>query len=306
MKKFSLFFLICLLTISFTKTNIAQVYYPFPDSNASWRIVQYNYPPGQFPPYLQLFDYIISGDTLINDMQYVKITRNDYDIACSRTILGSYYAGAYRNDIAAKKVYFIPPEENEEVLLYDFSLEPGDTVPLTYNNQLYPELMVWYIDSVYCYNEYRRRIVFDYSAIIEGIGADEGLLEPISGYEPLYGRWCYYQNDTLLLYIDDYSCTISTDTCVSVSIPNNNIYTNILTISPHPVVNISHICIKPLYNDYNNYRIFIYDITGESKMTSSFTSTSITINKNDFGGGIFLYRLYYKDNILQSGKIIIF
>ena len=140
--------------------SICQSYTPFPDSNAVWKIVYKTYPPGPMPSYEFHFDQFIGGDTIINSTLYNKLYELDYDPNCSLNTYGPYYVGCFRNDIPEKRVYFIKKTQSEELLLYDFSLNIGDTVPQTYINFSYPYLIVEDIDSVMVGSSYRKRFTY--------------------------------------------------------------------------------------------------------------------------------------------------
>ena len=74
----------------------AQSYHTLPDSNAVWKSCEHPYPPGPMISYLRHWDDVLMGDTLINNFQYKKIGRIDYDVECSQIFIGPYYYTALR------------------------------------------------------------------------------------------------------------------------------------------------------------------------------------------------------------------
>ena len=104
-------------------------------------------------------------------------------------------------------MFFVEINNNQEELLYDFSLNPGDTLPHAYNNQ-YEYAIVFSIDSVLVGNQYRKRFNLEYTEtgateIIEGIGSNAGLLEPLFQFEDNYRLGCFNFYDSV--YYPDYS-----------------------------------------------------------------------------------------------------
>ena len=115
MKKLT--FLLILLLISIFSNS--QTYYTFPDSNAIWSQVSKNIYDGT----IHKHRFGLYGDTIINSKTYSKI----YSLYDSTLIHpNSTYYAAIRED-SLKRVYILfvgfP-----EILLYDFSLNIGDTI----------------------------------------------------------------------------------------------------------------------------------------------------------------------------------
>ena len=112
--------LFCLLLLCISELQ-SQSYHTFPDSNAVWKSCELPYPPGSMLWYYAHWDYVLMGDTLINNLVYKKVGRIDYDVECSQVYTGPYYYTAIREDTVERKVYQF--ENDENWLLYDFSLE---------------------------------------------------------------------------------------------------------------------------------------------------------------------------------------
>jgi hypothetical protein len=180
MKKF-IFLIPMLLTLS----SICQTsgYQPFPDSSAVWNVhgLFYGWPP----PDDEFYSIVVSGDTLINSLIYHKLT-TPYILSSEtpKNLQGiAGYRGAYRQVAANRKVYYIPPTAVAEQLLYDFTLQEGDTVK-GYLEPYSTKDIVEAIDSVWAGNGYHKRWLINsfYSIyLIEGIGSTYGLIEPSPG-----------------------------------------------------------------------------------------------------------------------------
>lgn len=97
----------------------------FPDSNVVFVNSFYQEIPfGQIGwPYqlMEVTNFCVDGsDTIIASNTYKKV------IECPEQV----YHGAYRSE--NRKVYFVPKDSTNQYLLYDFSVEVGDTIPQVY------------------------------------------------------------------------------------------------------------------------------------------------------------------------------
>ncbi len=304
--------LIILFAFSLLALNSqSQSYVPFPVSNAVWQEVTLPYPPGIIPYYSNHFHYFISDDTLINEFTYQKIYKTEYDVECSQHILGTNYAGAYRNDINDKKVYFLQPGTDEEVLLYDFKLNVGDTVPQTFNNYTYPDLYVYSIDSALIGNQFRK--VFTYGMqtypliqVLEGIGAETGLIEPMEIFEYINYLRCFHQNDSLI-WISSFadSCNLETDTCLSLSVQEFNANNNIIYLYPNPSEGKIKLYIENPWKYSLPLSILIFNELGNVVLQDCI----IPEQEIDFDlqnrPGLYFYKIYSDSDLIKNGKILI-
>lgn len=88
-----------------------------------------------------------------------------------------------RDNVATKKVYFIEHGKSTEEVLYDFTLEVGDTIRGYHVDYHYPRATVKAIDSVLIGNEYHKRLLLSdvYNIYwIEGVGSTYGLTEGVT------------------------------------------------------------------------------------------------------------------------------
>lgn len=137
-----------------------------------------------------------------------NIPGEGYD--CYNVFTFNNFLGLLRQD--GEIIYFTPSDdmENEE-LLFDFSLNIGDTIPQSLSFDYYPigYAVVSDIDSIYMYDNYYKRIYFEtqFESIyevdfyMEGIGHRDGLITPYGlDFEHLFwvrayrkGEIPYYQ-----------------------------------------------------------------------------------------------------------------
>lgn len=158
----------------------AQVYHPFPTADVTWTVGSGSSDCFMFGFGEGFARVQTTGDTLIQNVEYSKITEVYSNHAC-----GIYQrSGAIRNDTIERKVYFIPEGALAEELLYDMSLLPGDVFDLF---DIGP-LMLDSIDSLQIDLEYHRRFNFTEQfgfqtyQVIEGVGSTIGVT---SGYDTI-------------------------------------------------------------------------------------------------------------------------
>ena len=107
------------LTHTLTLHSQPHKYIPFPDSNAIWVIKQVD----EFGEFQLGYQYFIENDTIINGITYHKVYR-----AKDSMLLDKHWNWkGLRNDTAARKV-FMCSTFGAEFLLYDYSLNEGDTI----------------------------------------------------------------------------------------------------------------------------------------------------------------------------------
>ncbi len=175
--------------LSFISCSLASaqtsVYHPFPDSNAVWGMVS-----GCSDMVLQCGNSIyiqnyFAGDTSIEGNTYKvvhEVVSQDAGGCCGPPEdLGP---GFLRDDTVARKVYWRIPGMDADTLLFDFTLELGDTLGGLYGNTglcAGGVFTVQSIDSVQVGGSFRRRINFSgtdpcqQTSIIEGMGSTNGL-----------------------------------------------------------------------------------------------------------------------------------
>ncbi len=163
-------------------------YKPLPMQNAEW--YQYGGIALLSCPTCTLVDYkyYTDGDTLINSQTYVKIKKLEVPSINDLSLFPTY-TGAIRQDTLNQKIYVVLTDSTTEHILYDFSLQVGDT-----NNSVLHSLVsdclgfntetLYLIDTIQVNGNDHRVFHFQGScagnevSYIEGIGSDFGLLFP--------------------------------------------------------------------------------------------------------------------------------
>jgi len=211
------FMLACLISnYSFAQTSS---YIPLPESDAVWNFKLSHYCMNMGSSVEKRYSVFLSGDTIINNVNYIKISASNAelisgDMECCSTCIKTGYRGAFRQDSSERKVYFVPENETTEQLLYDFNLQINNSSPPYFND---PSATVLSVDSIIIDGEYRRRIKnnFTYNVyIIEGIGSTYGLIEYNPGeVHDLYSisLLCFIHNDVIIYPEDVDECFLITD-----------------------------------------------------------------------------------------------
>jgi hypothetical protein len=303
MKKF-LLLIATLITLS--AKSQTSVYHPFPDSSAVWNFhttLAMCTLGGGVESY---YSITISGDTLINSQVYHKLftpfVQSIVTGTCSPYVF-SGYDGAVRQDTANRKVFYVPPSDSTEQLLYDFSMQVGDTVKGYIESIILPLDTVQSIDSVLVGNNYRKRWLINscYNImLIEGIGSTFGLIEPSPGCildVPYYELICFKQNGMTLYPDTNANCEVITD------VKNINPETYLTTITPNPFSD------KLTINNNNNdlSEIILYDMVSRKLLQQKFTN-AVTLNTSQLAKGIYLYEVRnpdsYRGGMAKKGKVV--
>lgn len=184
---------------------ISQNYHPFPQKDAKWNVFLV-FGIYDNPPDTTMLRFVLNGDTTIEGKFYNRLCLEKGDT--SNPILTGY--GGMREE--NRKVYYFGPSligfpGYEEVLLYDFSVKPGDTV--YHNAYKYFKTVILATDSVLVGDSYRKRFKVNASNNrfpdeywVEGIGSiRNGLLAHITALPTCcYVYWenvCFTENDTV-------------------------------------------------------------------------------------------------------------
>jgi len=299
------FNILFILIIILVKGGQSQTYYPFPDSSAVWRTDWITIDCLQSESPASQYQYLLSGDTIINGNNYVKVFRTGFISPFCNPVTPysqpSGYQGAYRQNINGKKVFLMLPDSIHEILFYNFSLSAGDTLEGYFNlpgmfcNDI---LVVDFIDSVMVGNAMRKRIhtagngVCD-SYFIEGIGSTHGLFESLISFEGGGQLECFTQNGDVLYKNDSLSdCQLISGVSIEEKKQNIKLYPNPANdyLSVQGIPEGAHIN----YEIYNSYAKIIK--TGSCKKN--------LISITGIGNGLFLIKLYVDGEYLRCFKII--
>ena len=196
----------------------AQVNYPIPQEPTSeWRIDYAQWDGTSNYVRTNAARIFVAGDTLINGNTYSRLLSTG--VITTSWLGGSYdypyenaFYGFIRTDTARTWFFYDSTEE----LLYDFTLQAGDTLPMTTINWS-PTVIISSVDSVLVNGKYLRRFnLFDPVQsdlichwYIEGIGSENGLISPMQMM--MDNGWYFdcYAEDHVPVFPEDSDCILS-------------------------------------------------------------------------------------------------
>ena len=156
-------------------------------------------------------------DTTINELVYKKILRSD-DLLQTNWFVYGYI----REDIPMRKVFTFDNYKKKDVLLYDFSLEEGDSI-LTHDGGRYLKVIKVVNAPFGNSNELRKQIYFFSSNAgpqwIEGIGSTLGVLEGLNSFFTTgsdRNLVCYSENGQLIYHNPNFSSCFPKGSKVSI------------------------------------------------------------------------------------------
>lgn len=252
----------------------------------------------------QLYNYYTNGDTTFNSLVYKKIfKKGENEYHCPNTFPPSNPVGyidttpSYFLRSTGKKMFLRKPVDTSEYLLYDFNLEVGDTLPLTYNNNL-SDIVVDSIDSIYTPFGYRKKFNIAGGCLIEGIGSSVGLVESIniSSGDLAYKLDCFSLNDTAYYPNIGPSCNMKVGIDSYNKVANYSIYPNPFNAST--TIKFSSIT--------NIEELIIYNIYGQAlKVMKNISGEIIIIERESLKNGIYFIKLLRDNEINTLDKLII-
>ena len=293
--------LLLLATLSSLFANgQTSVYHPFPDSNAVWNFhfQWYCFANGTADEY---YSITFSGDTIIGSQTYHKLS-TPFVQSYSTGTCGGYptgFRGAIREDTAARKIFFVPPSESTEQLLYDFTMQVGDTVRGFTASFAWPADIVQSIDSILVGTTYRKRWNINncYNIhFIEGIGSTYGLIEVSPGCVtdlPDYTLTCFQQNGNA-----HYPDTI-TNCQLITSIQSKDKVLYKVEAFPNP----SNGCFTIEFGGGDIKELFITDLLGKIILRQSIDKQT-QIKIDNLHAGTYLLILIDRNGLRLNSKIV--
>lgn len=262
------------------------------------------------PPLWVRFPYYVkfSGDTTINQLNYLKIWETDEEDSTNW-----YQQGFIRSD-SNGDIYMRDLIDNEG-LVYKFDVNPGDTFSVSNPFHIYDFVAeVAEVDQVFIgpANEYRKRIkIIDYEGIswgeeeywIEGIGSMAGIIT--SGFHlysltgGVHDALCQWQNNSLVYSNPGFNFCFNI-----VSTPEISDEPIGISINPNPLKNKSKVVIEGLADA--NCTLLISDMYDKKIIEYNFKySKEITIERRLFNSGLYIISLIDRNNIIARKKLIV-
>ncbi len=203
-----------------------------------------------------------------------------------------------REDTIARKVYIYYPlwEPNPDQLLYDFTLNVGDTLQSYYAGYGFP-LVLSAVETVTLNNgEIRKKYVFEedpYIFYIEGIGGGLGLVLPLYFFE--------HQDRTLYCVKKDGEDIWGTE-CNTVFIAVKNEPEISISVFPNPVDDVLNINLNNI-SESHPFSFEMFDLNGTKILTTRLESSDNAVSLTNLSPGFYIYKIR-SEATLKNGKLV--
>ena len=307
-------------------TSVGQEYeyVPFPTENATWKTDMWSW---QCNPNTAFCEQVVLGvgqpdNLIINDTVYTGV-----HLAGITGQLGSAVAAIRTvEDSVTKKVWMRATTgfHQNEILLYDFNLNVGDTIPFSSwdkyqgeGNQLVGKIItVHYIDTVIIAQTTRKRFhllqdgISSGTKIIEGIGSTCGLGPGIEFWE--FEHWwelqCFLQEGAFIYgmqyeqeYVEYLQSQHTYAYCQDVTGIDEAIVNGLFRVYPNPVTGntfrIEGYGLDP-------EQVKVYDALGRPVQVRKTQIDDVIVVNADFISGVYLLQIELQNSQLSYQRIV--
>lgn len=271
----------------------SQNYFPLIEEDKKWSVLYevFHIPP--VPPFYSTENFKVIGDTNINSVFFKKLYQSNEQIPTSWNL--SYLIREDTN----KRIWLRGVSNENEFLLYDFSIGQGDSIQVGYFEPIY--LHVDSISSIMINGTLRKQYWMSYNGLpdyqetwIEGLGSDKGIIW--SGSALLIGGWtyllCVHEDDELIYMNPDYNvCYLLTNitekTKEQIQIYPNPAKNNLTIINPESIKIES---------------VSLHDLMG--RQIIEFEPISLLLDISHLSSGIYLLKISYNNEQIVK-KILV-
>jgi hypothetical protein len=286
-----------LLSVSFIS---AQPYLPMLQEGNAWSVdVYWSNFGGQY--WIETQQISISGTIEINGETYHRMFNNDGESCYVRE--------------ENEKIYLFNDLNNSEFILYDFTLNVGNTFSLPhedlytctygYGSYRFQNATVTNVSTQFIAGANRKVIEFDFTAPlfgqeiwIEGIGSIRGIA-PGGDFEAdgIQGTnlACFTQNGETTYFNDATQCDNTT-----LNNPDN--LKSRITLYPNPVKKTS---ILQFPAEAAIDRLKIYNLSGKLIRDEIISEKHFKINAMNYASGLYFYQVFSENKLLKTGKFIV-
>jgi hypothetical protein len=301
MKKF---LLLTTLIVSFLGQSQTNDYF---QNGAKWRINRTGISMVASCGMMQFYVCEIAGDTTIGAHTYKKFIH--HGLATELGIMG--YMGPCAPDSTFSQHYAFLRQENERIylydrfdqidtLLYDFDLQVGDFLPLTYNN-LSSDIQIDNITTIQVGTETRNVFHFNQGngidSLIEGIGHNKGLIGTMQPFE-------FFEYELMCFSLDGTSYYPSLGVACDLTVSTQEIIQTISSqISPNPVVDFAQTSFS---NPVNIIDVLAIDLLGRKVILpyKSVNENTIEIDSRELTKGYYVISYQLDNNSTLTGKFL--
>ena len=282
--------------------SYTQSYIPMLEEDNIWSVDEYvnilSNPPIMYTITHQV---TVSGDTIVDGKTYKRVFNNDGETHC---------LVREENGI----VYKYSVTSTNEVILYDFTMELGETFTLPTDpdnqycttggfNYFVPEIEVVDVSTQFIAGEDRKVIEFDFmigngitETWIEGIGS-------VLGFDPIgltldisdTALVCFTKNGIIYFFNGATSCDNTT-------LGIDDLDRDQIILYPNPVTSIS---ILQFPSEGIVDLLKIYDVTGKVVKEEKVDKDYVLIDAMQYRSGLYFYQVFLENKLLKTEKIII-
>lgn len=220
MKKVTTILLLLIGTINLK----AQDNIPLVMEGKRWNVLYSMEGPSPTLPHRKTTSYSFSGDTVLDGSSYKKLFGTIHEDLSNWQLQGALRENA-NGQVFFRAYKSNHTFEDQESLLYDFSMQMGDSICYYDNPTSCLKLLIVNDTILEGENTPRKKYVFrieengyptiyGYEAWIEGIGSEYGLLNPGSRFlvGGTYDLLCYYEDENLIWQNPNFnSCYLGSD-----------------------------------------------------------------------------------------------
>jgi hypothetical protein len=249
----------------------------------------------------------ISGDTTIGAHTYKKFIH--HGLATEMGIMG--YMGTCTPNYTFSQPYAFLRQENERIyqydiwdemdtLLYDFDLQVGDFLPITYNNAS-SDIQINSITTIQVGTETRNVFHFNQGngidSLIEGIGHNKGLIGTMQPFE-------FFEYELMCFSLDGTTYYPSIGAACDLTVSSQEISKTISSnLSPNPVVDFAQIEFSENVQIVN---ILAIDILGKKVILpfKKVNQNTIEIDSRELTKGYYIINYQLDNNSYLTGKFL--
>lgn len=263
---------------------MSQNYSPLVKENVYWDVLEGN--SQNLYIYDRGFRYFFDGDTLIGNQLYSKLFYHPFDtihnpypsfyVDTSTVIFSNYI----REDTVARKTYILEPWNSNEVLMFDFSLNIGDTLNSTYTTDGSPIVVDTITDEILLNGVIRKKWTFDNGHFyIEGIGSSQGFFSPTF---TLLGHWLETN------CVNDNNVHLYGNRCFTIlDVSEVDVFRNDFKVYPNPVEH--NLIVERSIADLVYFKL--YDLHGRIVLRKKISARVVEIDVSDLPKGIYVFSL---------------
>ncbi len=274
--------------------TFSQDYYPLIEENKTWNVISVILVgPYQWDTTYSTITYEFSGDTIIDSQTYLKLYESNEEFPANWNLW------CYMREDNDKRIWYRRDSDDDEMLMYDFSVEAGDSVLVGLFEPVY--LTIDSINTIYINQADRKKYWLSCKTMpeyretwFEGVGSNKGLCWGSSVY--IVGGWCWFlcmsENEELIYMNPNYeACYLITEI--------NEIDKPTIKIYPNPVKNLFRI------ENIKNIEIESISLTNiNGQIIKRFDSRKTQLDISEITSGLYFLKISYKNGELTK-KIMI-